>query len=67
MQVLPVLVGPEQRVEFVAKRLLYGSVESVRKILLSGSVEFAEERLPYETIYDSSVLLGTPLYVALAD
>jgi hypothetical protein len=49
--------GPRQRVEFLAKRLLYGPV--VRREFNRGTGIIVESAL--------NALLGTPLYVAMAD
>jgi hypothetical protein len=51
------MVGPKQNLEFIAKRLLYGTVEGVEIDPLKISV----------ATMDRLVLLATPLYVALAD
>jgi hypothetical protein len=51
------MLGPKQSLEFLAKRLLYGTVEGVEIDPLETSDDTA----------DRSVLLATPLYIALAD
>jgi hypothetical protein len=49
--------GPEQNLEFLAKRLMYGG----REILAYG------RSAPGYRPEQSQILLGTPLYVAMAD
>jgi len=45
--------GPEQNLEFIAKRLLRG------KVLMPNGLDLPKT--------EKSILLGTPLYVALTD